>query len=89
MNLNKIIDDTLKEKNGKWSRKSLSMFVCMVMSVVVGNYIVFSHLFIDRPIASGADTVFLGFLGGALGTAYLTVKDKTENKEYHNKETIG
>jgi len=76
MNVQKIIDDTLKEKNGKWSRKSLTMFVCTIMSVITGSFIVFSNLFTDTPISGGAEIVFLGFLGGALGTAYLTVKDK-------------
>jgi len=79
--IDKLIDDTLKERNGKWSRKSLTMFVCTVMSVITGIYIVFSNLVIDRPIADAAEVVFLGFLGGALGTGYLTVKDKQNYKD--------
>lgn len=79
--LNKLIDDTLKERNGKWSRKSLTMFVCTIMSVLTGSFIVLS-----KEINSSAEIVFLGFLGGALGTAYLTVKDKNINKE--SNETI-
>ena len=84
----KLIDDTLKERNGKFSRKSLTLFVYTVMSVITGNYIVFSHLFTDAPISSVSEIVFLGFLAGAGVITHYTVKDKKENKE-ENKEIIG
>lgn len=74
--INKIIDDTLKEESGCWSSKRLTMFVCTVMSILVGAYIVVSHLFTQTPPDPNSVTVFLGFLGGALGTSYLTVQDK-------------
>lgn len=85
--LNKLIDDTLKEKNGKWSRKSLTLFVYTVMSVLTGGYIVFSHLFTDVPVSEIANEVFWGFMAGAGVLVHYTVKDKKENKE--SNEIIG
>jgi hypothetical protein len=86
MNFDKLIDDTLKEKDGKWSRKSLTMFVCMAMSVITGTYIVFSNVIIDRPVAEAAEVVFLGFLAGAWGNAYLTVRDKNNIMKIENNQ---
>lgn len=88
--LNKLVDDTLKEKNGKWSRKSLTLFVFTIMSVLTGSYIVFSHLLTDVPISETSEVVFLGFMAGSGVMVHYTVKDKKENKDYHNeKEVIG
>lgn len=85
--INKIIDDTLKDRKGEFSRKSLTMLVCTVMAVITGTYIVFSNLFIDRPVADASEVVFLGYLGGALGNAYLTVKEKSTQN--YKDEVIG
>lgn len=35
----KIINDTLKSPNGKWSRKSLTAFVSFIVSIVLGGFI--------------------------------------------------
>lgn len=69
--LKKIIDDTLKNKEGKWSRKSLTVITSFILAIFVGLWIVL------KGHSSGeALSVFYGFLalgGGSLG---LTVIDK-------------
>jgi hypothetical protein len=77
---NRIINDTLKGPDNKWSRKSLTAFISMVISVLTGAYIVVSDYFLDREINQYAIMVFYGFLGLGGGTLGLTVIDKIKNK---------
>ena len=74
--MKKLINDTLKSPNGKWSRKSLTMFVSFVASLILGGYIVVSNYITKTPVAENAVDVFQGFmlLVGALSG--VTVWDK-------------
>ena len=71
----KIIDDTLKGPNGKYSRKSLTAFVSFVVSILYGVVLdflssVFAWDFTPK------EYIFFGFLGLAGGAITLTVMDK-------------
>ena len=74
--MKKLINDTLKSPNDKWSRKSLTMFVSFVASLILGAYIVVSNYITKTPVAENAVDVFQGFmlLVGALSG--VTVWDK-------------
>lgn len=76
--MKKIINDTLKGPNGKFSRKSLTAFASFLMALLVGAFIVLSDWFIceDSQINQYAIMVFWGFLGLGGGTLGLTVIDK-------------
>lgn len=73
---NKIIDDTLKSPEGKWSRKSLTMFTSFIVSVIMGFYIVISHYFTVNPISNYSFDVFIAFLASSLGMSAMTLLDK-------------
>tara|TARA_R110000772_G_scaffold156255_1_gene267345 strand:- start:1100 stop:1387 length:288 start_codon:yes stop_codon:yes gene_type:complete len=77
--LNQIIDDTLKNNKGKWSRKSLTMFVSFNMAIITGITIVCFNLIFDRELNPYAIQVFFGFLALAGGTSAMTVWDKFKN----------
>lgn len=81
MKLNKIIDDTLKNPNGKWSRKSLTMLVSFMMCILIGTYIVISNYITETEINKYAIEVFYGFLLLSGGTSALTVYDKIKGKQ--------
>lgn len=72
----KLIDDTLKNPGGKYSRKSLTALVSFVNAIAVGWYIVA----VDS-VNIYAISVFYGFLGLGGGTLALTVVDKIRNKK--------
>jgi hypothetical protein len=76
----KLVDDTLKSPNGKWSRKSLTTFISFGFALILGTYIVVSDYIIDREINKYAIEVFYGFLILGGGTLGLTVYDKIKNK---------
>lgn len=76
----KIIDDTLKSPNGKWSRKSLTTFISFIISIITGVYIVISHYFTTNPISTDAILVFFGFLTMAGYSNHLSLKDKVDNR---------
>ena len=84
MKLNKIIDDTLKNPNGKWSRKSLTMLVSFIMCILIGTYIVISNYITETEINKYAIEVFYGFLLLSGGTSALTVYDKIKGKKKGN-----
>ena len=78
--MRKILEDTLKSPNGKWSRKSLTLFISFMLSIVLGSYIVIAPHF-SVVINQYAIEVFNSFmlLGAALSG--ITVADKfTPNK---------
>lgn len=74
----KIIDDTLKEPCGKYSRKSLTMFVSVCMSVVLSFIIVLKY-------ESSAELVLFAWLTMATGQSVLTLRDKFNQRKYDNK----
>lgn len=78
--LNKIVDDTLKSPNGKWSRKSLTMFTSFVFALMFGTYIVMCNLITTNPLSHDAITVFWGLISLSGGTSFLTVYQKLQGK---------
>ena len=74
----KIIDDTLKNR-GKWSRKSLTAFISLIMAISLGIYIVVSDWILNEEINRYAIDVFFGFLALSGGTLGLTVVKKIKN----------
>jgi len=72
----KIINDTLKNPEGKYSRKSLTALVSFINSLAVGWYIV-----VSPEVNIYAVSVFYGFLGLGGGTLALTVVDKIKNRK--------
>ena len=79
--MNKIINDTLKGPSGKYSRKSLTMFISFVMSILSGVFILLSDKFLSKEINQYAIDVFYGFLLLSGGTSVMTVWDKFKNKK--------
>ena len=71
--IKKIIDDTLKEANGKWSKKSLTMFTSFAIAIIMGFYIVIKY-------HQYSVEVFYGFLAVALGSSILDLKDKLNKR---------
>jgi|TARA_R110000782_G_C14454534_1_gene372580 hypothetical protein len=74
--MKKLINDTLKSPNGKWSRKSLTMFSSFFVCVILGTYIVISNYVTKTPIANNAIDVFQGFLLLVGALSGITVWDK-------------
>ena len=72
----KILEDTLKSPNGKWSRKSLTMLTSFIMSIVLGTYIVVSNYITKTEINEYAIDVFQGFLLLTGALSGITVWDK-------------
>jgi hypothetical protein len=58
----KLFENTLKSPNGKWSRKSLTLFVSFVVSIILGVYIVSSDFILDKEINKYAIELFKGFM---------------------------
>lgn len=82
----KIFDDTLKN-NGKWSRKSLTMFVSFIMACCTGIYIVASdYILIGKEINRYASDVFNGFMVLVGALAGITVADKFTPKKENAEE---
>lgn len=71
----KIINDTLKGPNGKYSRKSLTAFVSFVVSILYGVVLDFLSSVYEWSFTP-KEYVFFGFLGLAGGAITLTVMDK-------------
>jgi len=78
--INQIINDTLKSPDGKWSRKSLTMFSAWIMAILSGIFILISDFFFIREINQYAVDIFYGFLLLAGGTSIMTVWDKIRNR---------
>lgn len=58
----KVLNDTLKNKKGKYSRKSVTMLFSFLCAIIVGFFIVISDIFLDREINRYSIDVFHGFL---------------------------
>lgn len=84
--IKKIIDDTLKSPNGKWSRKSLTMFTSFVVSIVLGTYIVICNYITDTPLSNAAIDVFNGFMLLTATLSGITVWDKQNTKKEESVE---
>lgn len=87
--MEKLINDTLKAPNGKWSRKSLTMFTSFVVAIILGTYIVISNYITKTPISIYAIDVFqaMMLLTGALSG--VTVWDKQSLYKNQKEETNG
>lgn len=83
----KIFEDTLKSPNGKWSRKSLTLFTSFLISIILGFYIVTSDFILKKEINKYSIEVFNSFmlLTGALSG--ITVADKFTPKNNNNGKT--
>lgn len=79
--LNNIIDDTLKSPNGKWSRKNLTMFTSIVMSVILSFIIVIKY-------ETSSTEVLYAWLVMATGQSVLMLKDKIKYRENKTEEEI-
>lgn len=77
----KILNDTLKGPQGKYSRKSLTMVTSFIISIILGSYIVFSNYITQTPVNEYAIEVFYGFLLLAGGTSVITIWDKFKNRD--------
>jgi len=76
----KIINDTLKTRDGRWDKQALTMFTSFMLTIVLGVYIVISSYFLKMPENMSAENVFNTFavLTGAMsGTNIL---NKLANK---------
>lgn len=78
--INKIISDTLKTPEGKFSRKSLTMLVSFIMAIILGIYISISDYILNKEINKYTIEVFYGFLLLSGGTSVMTIWEKFKNK---------
>lgn len=76
--IRKIINDTLKSPEGKWSRKNLTMFTSFVVAIIIGFFIVINY-------EQSATEIFYGFILLSGGTSVLALYDKIKGKQI-NKE---
>jgi len=78
----KLIDDTLKNKNGIWSRKSIMILITFIFVLGLGVFIVISDKVLKVTINGQAIIVFqslLAFLASLVGITELS--KKFENKQ--------
>lgn len=83
LDIQKIVNDTLKSPNGKYSRKNLTMFLSMVVSIIVSFIIVLKY-------ESNAIAVLYAWLAMATGQSVLMLKDKMHhrNKPQNNLDEV-
>lgn len=83
MNWNsKIINDTLKNKDGVWSRKSLTTLITFIFVLGLGTYIVISDRVLKVVINGQAIIVFQSLLAFLISLMTVTeVSKKFENKQ--------
>jgi len=78
----KIFNDTLKT-NGRWSRKSLTIFTTFTFTILLGTFIVVSDKILDKVVNPYAIEVFnslLIFVGALMGLT-------EAGKKFLNKQT--
>ena len=76
----KLIDDTLKSPNGKWSRKNLTTFVSFVIAILLSFIIIGGNISFKIPIDNNAVIIIFGFLTMAGYQGSLALKDKIDNR---------
>lgn len=78
----KLINDTLKNKDGIWSRKSLTIFVTFVFVLVLGTFIVISDKILDKEVNRYSIEVFNSLLLFEMSLLGLTeISKKFLNKQ--------
>lgn len=78
----KLIDDTLKNKDGIWSRKSLTILVTFIFVLILGTFITISDKILQKEVNHYAIDVFnslLLFLTAMMGIT--EASKKILNKE--------
>ena len=83
--MKKIFIDTLQSPNGKWSRKSLTLFVSFVISIILGVYIVIAPQ-LNVSINEYAKGVFDSFMLLVAALSGITVVDKFTPVKSNTKE---
>ena len=83
-----LVQHTLKSPNGKWSRKSLTLFVSFAISIILGTYITLSDFILDEEINKYAIDVFNGFMLLVAALTGATVVDKFAPNKINEQKTI-
>ena len=83
---NKLIDDTLKKKDGTWDKQALTFFASFSMSILLGAVLTGLSFFLNIVVNPVAENVFNSFImltGVMSGTNIWNkiVDYKKENKE--------
>jgi len=60
--VNKILNDTLKNKDGTWSKQSLTFLVSFLMSIILGVSLTALSFFLNITINPVAENVFNSFI---------------------------
>lgn len=60
--MNKILNDTLKNKDGTWSKQSLTFLVSFLMSIILGVSLTALSFFLNITINPVAENVFNSFI---------------------------
>lgn len=84
--LQKIIDDTLKDSKGKWSRQSLTFLTSFVVSIILGAILTGASFYLNitiNPIAENVFNSFMTLTGVMSGTSIASklVEAKKAEKE--------
>ena len=74
--MKKLINDTLKGPNGKWSRKSIILFVSFTFAMLLGTYIVIANYLTIVPLSIYAIQVYESLLFLVAALTGITVWDK-------------
>lgn len=77
----KLIDDTLKSPNGKWSRKNLTTFVSFVIAILLSFIVIGGNIIFNMSIDNNAVIIIFGFLTMAGYQGSLALKDKIDNRK--------
>lgn len=78
----KLIDDLLKTPEGKWSRKSIIIFITFKFVILLGTFIVVSDKILEKEVNRYSIDVFnslLLFLAASMGIS--EASKKILNKE--------
>lgn len=78
----KLINDTLKNKDGIWSRKSIMILITFIFVLGLGTFIVISDRVLKVIINGQAIIVFQSLLGFLFSLVGITeISKKFENKQ--------
>jgi len=70
----KIVADTLKSPNGKWSRKNIMMFIAFNTAIMQTWVVIWKH-------PQYCVEIIFGLLGLGFGMSALALYDKIKNRE--------